>query len=218
MLHRLPIRRAAHDDGDLGLFAWHRRILTKFEAPQRTISLRIKIRLSWQMNAGGRSIALIGFMGAGKSAVGRELAARVKLPRYDTDEMIRKRFGSSIPEIFANYGEEAFREAETDALRSLRHIEADIIVTGGGIVLRDENVELLRALGLTIWLHADEEILWQRASRRSNRPLLQTTNPRQKFSVLLQERLPLYQATADHRIDTSCASIVDVVDAITKLL
>ena len=170
------------------------------------------------MNAGGQSIALIGFMGAGKSAVGRELAARVKLPRYDTDEMIRKRFGSSIPEIFANYGEEAFREAETDALRSLRHIEADIIVTGGGIVLRDENVELLRALGLTIWLHADEEILWQRASRRSNRPLLQTTNPRQKFSVLLQERLPLYQATADHQIDTSRASIAEVVDAITKLL
>ena len=85
-------------------------------------------------------------------------------------------------------------------------------------MLRDENVELLRALGLTIWLHADEEILWQRASRRSNRPLLQTTNPRQKFSVLLQERLPLYQATADHQIDTSRASIAEVVDAITKLL
>ena len=170
------------------------------------------------MNARGRSIALIGFMGAGKSAVGRELAARVKGPRFDTDEMIRKRFGSSIPEIFAKYGEETFREAETDALRSLRHVEADIIVTGGGIVLRDENVQLLRALAMTIWLHADEEILWQRASRRSSRPLLQTPNPRQKFSVLLQERLPLYQATADHRIDTSSASIAEVVDEIATLL
>ena len=170
------------------------------------------------MNAGGRSIALIGFMGAGKSAVGRELAARVKWPRFDTDEMIRQRFGSSIPEIFAKYGEETFREAETDALRSLRHVEADIIVTGGGIVLRDENVQLLRALAMTIWLHADEEILWQRASRRSNRPLLQTPNPRQKFSVLLQERLPLYQATADHRIDTSSASIAEIVGEIAKLL
>ena len=124
----------------------------------------------------------------------------------------------TIPEIFAKYGEETFREAETDALRSLRHVEADIIVTGGGIVLRDENVQLLRALAMTIWLHADEEILWQRASRRSNRPLLQTPNPRQKFSVLLQERLPLYQATADHRIDTSSASIAEVVDEIATLL
>jgi len=170
------------------------------------------------MNAAGRSIALIGFMGAGKSAVGRELAARVKLHRYDTDEMIRKRFGSSIPEIFATHGEQGFRDAETDVLRSLANAAAKIIVTGGGIVLRDENVRLLRALAMTIWLDANEEILWQRASRRSNRPLLQTANPRQKFSVLLRERLPLYQETADHRIDTSIASIADVVDEITKLL
>jgi len=170
------------------------------------------------MNAAGRSIALIGFMGAGKSAVGRDLAARVKRQRYDTDEMIRKRFDSSIPEIFERYGEEAFRDAETEALRSLRNAAADVIVTGGGIVLRDENVQLLRALGMTIWLDAEEEILWQRASRRSNRPLLQTADPRQKFSVLLRERLPLYQATADHRIDTSNASIADVVDEITRLL
>ena len=170
------------------------------------------------MNAAGRSIALIGFMGAGKSAVGRDLAARVKRQRYDIDEMIRKRFDSSIPEIFERYGEEAFRDAETEVLRSLRNAAADVIVTGGGIVLRDENVQLLRALGMTIWLDAEEEILWQRASRRSNRPLLQTADPRQKFSVLLRERLPLYQATADHRIDTSNASIADVVDEITRLL
>jgi len=170
------------------------------------------------MNTTGRSIALIGFMGAGKSAVGRGLAAHVKLERYDTDEMIRKRFGSSIPEIFARHGEQAFRDAETDVLRSLANAAAKIIVTGGGIVLRDENVRLLRALAMTIWLDADEEILWQRASRRGNRPLLQSDNPRQKFSVLLQERWPLYQATADHRIDTSRASLADVVGEVSKLL
>jgi shikimate kinase len=218
VLHRLPIRRAAHDDGDLGLFARHRRILTKFAAPQRTISPRIEIRLSWQMNTAGRSVALIGFMGAGKSAVGRELAARVKLQRFDTDEMIRRQFGSSIPEIFASHGEKAFRDAETEVLRNLRHVAANIIVTGGGIVLRDENVQLLHALGMIIWLDADEEILWQRASRQNNRPLLQTANPRQRFSLVLQERLPFYQATADHRVDTSRASIADVVETIMKLL
>ena len=170
------------------------------------------------MNTAGRSIALIGFMGAGKSAVGRELAARVKLQRFDTDEMIRRQFGSSIPEIFARHGEKAFRDAETEVLRNLRHVAANIIVTGGGIVLRDENVQLLRTLGRIIWLDADEEILWQRASRQNTRPLLQTANPRQRFSLLLQERLPLYQATANHRVDTSRASIADVVDTITKLL
>src|SRR5437868_13513668 len=115
------------------------------------------------MNEGGKSIVFIEFMGARKSDDGCELAMRVRLSRYDTDEMIRERFGSSIPRIFAKYGEEAFREAETDALRSLRQLEADVIVTGGGIVLREENVRLLHALGMTIWLHADEEILWQRA-------------------------------------------------------
>ena len=157
-------------------------------------------------------------MGAGKSSVGRCLHRRTGLALQDTDEIVAANFGMSISEIFPKFGEQRFRQAETEALRSLLTTEHAIIVTGGGIVLRDENVELLRALGLTIWLHADEEILWQRASRRSNRPLLQTTNPRQKFSVLLQERLPLYQATADHRIDTSNASIADVVDEITRLL
>src|SRR5437763_10826552 len=106
------------------------------------------------MNAAGRSIALIGFMGAGKSAVGRELAARAKLQRFDTDEMVRKRFGSSILEIFARHGEQAFRDAETDVLRNLPNAATKIVVTGGGIVLRDENVQLLRTLGMTIWLHA----------------------------------------------------------------
>src|SRR5207237_2952570 len=99
MLHRLPIRRAAHDDGDLGLFARHRRILTKFAAPQRTISPRIKIRLSWQMNTAGQSVALIGFMGAGKSALGRELAARLKLQRFDTYEMIVHDTRASVPAV-----------------------------------------------------------------------------------------------------------------------
>jgi shikimate kinase len=161
---------------------------------------------------------LIGFMGAGKSAIGRELAKRTKLPRWDTDELVRARFGSSIPEIFAQHGEEAFRDAETEVLQNLENKSAMIIVTGGGIILREENLRLLRLLGMMIWLDADEEILWQRASRRENRPLLQTTNPREKFNALLRERRPLYQAAAERRIDTSKASIFDVAIEITKIL
>lgn len=157
-------------------------------------------------------------MGAGKSAIGRELAKRTKLPRWDTDELVRARFGSSIPEIFAQHGEEAFRDAETEVLQNLENKSAMIIVTGGGIILREENLRLLRLLGMMIWLDADEEILWQRASRRENRPLLQTTNPREKFNALLRERRPLYQAAAERRIDTSKASIFDVAIEITKIL
>ncbi len=151
-------------------------------------------------------------MGAGKSAVGRELARRTGLLRRDTDEMIRERFGASIPDIFQQHGEPAFRDAETELLRNLE--EGAIVVTGGGIVLRDENVRMLRQLGHTVWLDADEETLWQRASRRQTRPLLQTPNPRERFSELLRERMPLYEAAADDRIDTSRHGIEEVADEI----
>lgn len=170
------------------------------------------------MTTGPRSVVLIGFMGAGKSAVGRELAIRTKLHRHDTDEMIRRRFHRSIPEIFAQHGQESFRQAETEVLRRLPQGSPFLLVTGGGIVLRDENVRLLRSLGMAIWLDAEEEILWQRASRRGNRPLLETADPRQRFALLLHQRRPLYQATAHHRIDTSQCTIKDVALAIMDLL
>ena len=155
-------------------------------------------------------------MGAGKSAVGRELARRTGLPRHDLDELIRKRFGLSIPKIFARHGEEVFRETETELLRKLDR--GAIVVTGGGIVLREENVRLLRALGRTFWLDADEATLWRRASRRSTRPLLRAPNPRDKFAELLRERLPLYQAAADDRIDVSNSNVKEVADQILALL
>lgn len=161
---------------------------------------------------------LIGFMGAGKSAVGRELARQTNLARHDTDEMIRERFGISIPEIFAQHGEETFRDAETDALRGLQGQSNLILVTGGGIVMREENVRLLRSMGTTMWLDAPEEILWERASRRQNRPLLQTADPRAKFTSLLRARLPFYQSAADRRVDTAGASIADVAAEIASLL
>lgn len=155
-------------------------------------------------------------MGAGKSAVGRELARRTGLPRYDTDEIIRQRFGVSIPDIFAQQGELVFRNAETDVLRKLRG--GAIVVTGGGIVMREENLRFLRALGRIFWLHADEDALWRRASMRSTRPLLQTADPRQQFSILLRERFSRYEAASDYRMDTSGQSIAKVADQIIGFL
>ena len=170
------------------------------------------------VNAGDNAIALIGFMGAGKSAVGRELSRRTGWPRHDTDEMIREQFGISIPDIFAHHGELAFRDSETALLKTLQRGLASIVVTGGGIILRGENVQLLRGMGRIIWLDADEEVLWQRASRHSTRPLLQTPDPRARFAELLRERLPLYQMAADYRLNISSSSIAEVTDEIIALL
>ena len=170
------------------------------------------------MNVGDNVIALIGFMGAGKSAVGRELSRRIGWPRHDTDELIREQFGVSIPDIFARHGEPAFRDAETALLKKLRRGIAGIVVTGGGIILRTENVQLLRGMGRSIWLDADEEVLWQRVSKHNTRPLLQTLDPRARFAELLQERLPLYQSAADYRINTTSNSIAQVTDEIIALI
>jgi|SRR5262249_4938912 len=170
------------------------------------------------MNPGDSAIALIGFMGAGKSAVGRELSRRTGWPRHDTDEMIREQFGTSIPDIFARHGEPAFRDAETALLKTLRRGIPGIVVTGGGIILRTENVQLLREMGRMVWLDADEEVLWQRVSKHSTRPLLQTPDPRARFSELLRERLPLYQSAANHRVNTNGNSIAQVTDEIIALI
>jgi len=170
------------------------------------------------MNAGDNAIALIGFMGTGKSAVGRELSRRIGWPRHDTDEMIRAQFGISIPDIFARYGEPAFRDAETALLKTLRRGIPGIVVTGGGIVLRIQNVNLLRGMGRIVWLDGDEEVLWRRVSKHSTRPLLRTPDPRARFAELLRERLTLYQSAADYRINTTSNSIAQVTDEIIALI
>ena len=105
-------------------------------------------------------------MGAGKSSVGQCLHGRTGLVLHDTDEIVTSNFGMSIPEIFDEHGEKKFREAETEALRSVRTEDQTIIITGGGIVLRKENVEILKRLGAIVWLDGDEEILFARASRK----------------------------------------------------
>src|SRR4029453_6086751 len=99
----------------------------------------------WVVNRQSRSIALIGMMGAGKSSVGRCLHRRAGLYLSEIDEGVASRFGLSIPEIFAEHGEKKFRDAETEALRRVRTEEQTIIITGGGIVLRKENVEILKS-------------------------------------------------------------------------
>jgi shikimate kinase len=170
------------------------------------------------MTPPGESIVLIGMMGAGKSAVGCCLQRRTGLALLDTDEIAASKFGISIPEIFAKYGEDKFREAETKALRALAMPKQTIIVTGGGIVLRQENIEILRRLGVIVWLDGNEDTLFARASREPNRPLLQTKNPREAFSQILGARRLLYANIADIRIDTSMLTDAEVAAAILSKL
>ena len=157
-------------------------------------------------------------MGAGKSSVGRCLRRRMGSALLDIDEVVASKFGMSIPEIFAEHGEKKFREAETEALRRVRTEEQTIIITGGGIVLRKENVEILKSQAVIVWLDGDEETLFARASRKQNRPLLQTKNERKTFSQILGARRPLYANIANIRVDTSVLTDEEVAVAILAKL
>jgi shikimate kinase len=170
------------------------------------------------VNGVGKSIALIGMMGAGKSSVGRCLHRRTGLALHDTDAIVATNFGMTIPEIFAEHGEKKFRAAETEALHSIQTEEQTIIVTGGGIVSRKENVDILRSQAVIVWLDADEETLFARAARKRNRPLLQTKNPRKAFSQILGARKPFYANIADIRVDTSVLTDEEVAVAILAKL
>lgn len=152
-----------------------------------------------------KNIVLIGFMGSGKSTVGRELHQRLGYTLTDMDQLIEETMGKKITEIFKEEGEKAFRDFETLQLIEIakqtdtRHI----ISTGGGIVVRTQNRSLLRKLGYVVWLDAPEEIIFERTSRNRDRPLLNNKNARQRITDLLAEREPWYRETAHLKVDTA---------------
>jgi shikimate kinase len=155
-------------------------------------------------------------MGMGKSVVGKALEQKTGLPRFDTDEIISSKSKMPITEIFSTHGEEHFRNLETETLRSMSLEEPAIIVTGGGIVLRAENMDLLRQLGTVVWLDADEATLRTRIRGLSDRPLLQTANPRAALSELLAAREPLYRRAADLRVDVSQKNTQQIAELILE--
>ena len=157
-------------------------------------------------------------MGSGKSSVGRLLARELAWPRFDTDEMIVAELGMPIPAIFAQLGEARFRDEETSALARLEVGRAAVIVTGGGIILRPENVCRLQALGTVVWLTATLAVLQERLARRKNRPLLQTPDPAASIAELLTKRQGLYAAASEITIDTSALDHQQVADAIFAAL
>lgn len=140
---------------------------------------------------------LIGLMGSGKSSIGRRLAKRLELPLIDLDDYIIAREGKDIPEIFAQLGEKAFREMETVALREVVG-NAAVIATGGGVIMRQENRQLLKEHPPVIWLKASPEFLANRIDGDTNRPLIAKGETLKKLQQLAAVRYPLYEECADY--------------------
>ncbi|WP_284393312.1 shikimate kinase [Devosia yakushimensis] len=140
----------------------------------------------------GRPIVLVGMMGAGKTTVGRRLAAKLNRLFLDSDEEIEKAAQMSIPEIFEQRGEPEFRAGETRVIARVLKDKDIVLATGGGAFVNAETRTLVNAEAISVWLKAEADILFERVSRRSNRPLLKTANPRQTLETLITERYPIY--------------------------
>jgi shikimate kinase len=165
-----------------------------------------------------RPIALVGMMGAGKTSIGKRLAAALGVPFRDADFEIEKAAGRSIAEIFAERGEEEFRRGESRVIARLITCEAPhILATGGGAFIAAPTRALLKARAVTIWLRADLDVLLRRVERREHRPLLRTGDPRATLGRLMEERHPTY-AQADIAIDSGPGSHAAAVEAVLRAL
>jgi shikimate kinase len=142
---------------------------------------------------GPRLIVLVGMMGAGKSTIGRRLAARLHLPFLDADNEIEAAAGMSIPEIFEIHGEPHFRDGEARVIARLLEGGPAVLATGGGSFMREETRRRVSDKAISIWLKADADLIMRRVKRRADRPLLQTADPEATVTRLMIEREPVYQ-------------------------
>ncbi len=159
---------------------------------------------------------LVGFMGTGKSTIGKFSARSLGFRFVDTDDVIVELAGKSIPEIFEEKGEEGFRELETKALSLCADREHQVIATGGGIVTIPENREILKRAGYVIWLKAEPEAIYERVRRNHNRPLLETEDPLQTIKDLLSSRIEYYKETANEEVSTTELTIDEIVHGVTE--
>ena len=149
-----------------------------------------------------RTVALVGLMGAGKSAIGKRLALRLGLPFIDADDEIERAAGCSIAEFFDKYGEADFRAGERRVIARLLDLAPHILSTGGGAYLHPETRALMRAKAVTVWLRAELDVLFDRVRRRGHRPLLSQGDPKEILGRLMTQRYPIY-AEADITVDST---------------
>ncbi len=145
---------------------------------------------------GRRNVIFVGLMGAGKSVIGRLVAQSLSIPFIDTDAEIEKVSRMAISELFATYGEAEFRNLETRVIERLLKNGPKVISTGGGAFINENTRKQIKLGGVSIWLKADLDVLWERVNKRDHRPLLKTENPKQTLENLMIQRYPIY-AEAD---------------------
>ena len=156
------------------------------------------------------NLALVGFMGTGKSSVGQLVAAQLHFRFADTDELIEARAGKTISAIFTGEGEPQFREYERAVVDELKNFHRTVVATGGGLVTNEENLNSLKTHALVICLWAAPETIWERVRNQTHRPLLQASDPLSKIRQLLAEREPFYRR-ADVLVSTDLRSLKEVV-------
>jgi shikimate kinase len=149
-----------------------------------------------------RPIVLVGLMGAGKSTIGRRLAAALRLPFHDADAEIETAAGCSISDFFERYGEPAFREGERRVIARLLAGPRHVLATGGGAFMDPTTRALIKQMGFSVWLRADIGLLMERVLKRPTRPLLKNSDPRATMERLMAERYPIY-AEADLTVDSN---------------
>lgn len=165
-----------------------------------------------------RTVALIGLPGSGKSTIGRQLARRLGLPFFDSDQVIEQRIGCAIGEFFREQGEDRFRDIEAEVIAVLAAGEPKVLSTGGGSVLREANRRALHENTLVVYLRSSPEEVFRRVRHDRNRPLLQVEDPLQKIRDLHAQRDPLYAETAHFTIDTGRPSVPTLVNMIVMQL
>lgn len=164
---------------------------------------------------GRRTVVLVGMMGAGKSSVGRRLAARLAIPFIDADNEIEKAAGMTIAEIFSTHGEPYFRAGETRVIARLLESGPQVLATGGGAFMNPETRAAIRAKGISVWLRATLEVLNRRIKRRGDRPLLKNADPVETLRRLIDERYPIY-AEADFTVESRDVPHETIVDEIVE--
>ncbi|MBZ4644726.1 MAG: shikimate kinase [Petroclostridium sp.] len=163
-----------------------------------------------------QNIVLTGFMGTGKSTVGKHVAGELDMGFIDTDHIIEHEQGMTISEIFSQKGEAYFRELESKVVEKVAQQENMVIATGGGVVLRSENMQNLRKNGIIIRLKADVETILRNTSQNSNRPLLQHGDLRSRIEAILNQR-EAYYSNNDYEIDVSLLTVEQVVSMIMNI-
>ena len=162
------------------------------------------------------NIVLVGFMGTGKTSIGKRLAMQLRMHYVDTDDIIERDSGRRISDIFSEDGEETFRELESEAVRKASKLDNYVISTGGGVVLRESNMTELRRNGIIFCLTATPEEIYRRVRHQSHRPLLQTPDPLSKIKTMLEDR-HAYYVKADYMVETTGRSFGEVMAYIKRV-